>query len=234
MDTEKFGKYLRKLRIDKGFTQKDFGNKLGVSIQAVSKWELGHCMPDIATLHEISKLLNININDLLEGNETKEKSKKTKKTKLWLILVLVFLLCLLIVGIGFYKYEHSNFEVKIISTTCEDFNVSGFAAYDHKKTSIFITDVDYCGEENLETYEEISCNLYEEYNKTSTLISTCDLRGKNTTLEDYLKDVEINVTNYSAACKKFVSSSLVLHITAIDKSGKTILYEIPMAFEDDC
>ena len=233
MDIEKFGKNLRKLRTEKQLTQKEFGDKLGVSIQAVSKWELGRCMPDITILQQISKILNVNIDDLLEGNITSSNKKNTKKL---LIIVISIMILLLGLGIGIYFYHnHSHsFETKIISTTCEDFTLEGFVAYDNKKTSIYITDVEYCGEKNSEVYEEITCNLYEDYKNTSTLISPCNKKGEITTLDDFLEHVEINVSEYSAACRKFVDSSLSIHITALQKDGKKVLYEIPIAFEDNC
>lgn len=233
MDLEKFGKHLRKLRTEKGLTQKEFGEKLGVSIQAVSKWEVGRCMPDITMLQTISKELNVNIEDLLEAKDSPVSNSKRKKG-LFMGIIISTIIIVLIIGIMIFYSHHNEFEVKMISTTCEDFTLEGFAAYSHHDTLIYITDVDYCGKENTDIYKEITCNLYEDYNDTSTLVSSCEEEGVESTLEEFLEKVEINVTNYSAACKKFVSSQLSLHITALQQDGKKILYEIPIAFEDNC
>ncbi len=41
MNTEKIGEHIASLRKEKGLTQSDLGERLGVSFQAVSKWERG-------------------------------------------------------------------------------------------------------------------------------------------------------------------------------------------------
>ncbi len=66
MNMSVISKYLRFLRKRNGCTQDDLAQKLGVSRQAVSKWETGTAMPDLEVLLKISKLYNITINDILE------------------------------------------------------------------------------------------------------------------------------------------------------------------------
>ena len=50
------GSKLKKLRSEKGLTQKDFADQLHVTFQTVSKWENDENEPDISTLRELSKL----------------------------------------------------------------------------------------------------------------------------------------------------------------------------------
>ena len=73
MEQEKIGKFIKKLRKENNLTQKDLADKLGVTYQAVSKWENGKNIPDIMILKQISKEFNVNIDDLLEGRHTKKK-----------------------------------------------------------------------------------------------------------------------------------------------------------------
>lgn len=61
------GDNIKSLRKLKGYTQEDFAKLIGVSFQAVSKWERGESYPDITCLPTISKILNISIDELL-GN----------------------------------------------------------------------------------------------------------------------------------------------------------------------
>ena len=61
MNQEKVGALIKKLRTDNNLTQKELAEKLNVTFQAVSKWENGKSVPDIAQLHEISKLFNVSI-----------------------------------------------------------------------------------------------------------------------------------------------------------------------------
>ena len=57
---------LREFRSKSKMTQKSIGDILGVSPQAVSKWELGLSYPDVTILPELSKLLSCDIGDLFE------------------------------------------------------------------------------------------------------------------------------------------------------------------------
>ena len=59
-----FGENIARLRKEKGWTQAELGEKLGVSNQAVSKWESGMTMPDVMLLPDIAKMFNVSIDDL--------------------------------------------------------------------------------------------------------------------------------------------------------------------------
>ena len=64
----KFGDKLTILRKRNGLSQEDLGEKLNVTRQTVSKWELGQTKPDTDKLMEISKLLNIDFNVLIDDS----------------------------------------------------------------------------------------------------------------------------------------------------------------------
>ena len=69
MDTKKIGSFIAFNRKKKGYTQEQFGELVGVSGQAVSKWENGG-VPDTYLLPVISKILGVSI-DTLFGVEKK-------------------------------------------------------------------------------------------------------------------------------------------------------------------
>lgn len=66
---------LKQLRRERGNTQEDLANHLGISTQAVSKWERGEGYPDITLLPAISSYYNVSIDNLL-GVGKLEKEKK--------------------------------------------------------------------------------------------------------------------------------------------------------------
>ena len=66
MNMNIISKYLQLLRKSNNYTQDDLAEKLGISRQAVSKWETGMTIPDLEVLLKISKLYDNTINDILE------------------------------------------------------------------------------------------------------------------------------------------------------------------------
>ena len=72
------GKKLYDLRKQSGFTQDYVAEKLGVSAQAVSKWENDIACPDIMTLPSIAELYDITIDELFKNDEVQSNVKFEK------------------------------------------------------------------------------------------------------------------------------------------------------------
>ncbi len=73
-----FGKRLREFRKRRNMTQKEVATKIGVSEQALSKWENGECLPDVYNLKLLALALNVSVDCLLDTeNETTEKVIET-------------------------------------------------------------------------------------------------------------------------------------------------------------
>ena len=66
MNMNIISKYLQLLRKSNNYTQDDLAEKLGISRQAVSKWETGMTIPDLEVLLKISKIYVVTVNDILE------------------------------------------------------------------------------------------------------------------------------------------------------------------------
>lgn len=62
------GKALRRLRRERNLTQEEVAAHLGISFQAVSKWERGDGLPDIAILPAISRYFDVSLDDLFDMN----------------------------------------------------------------------------------------------------------------------------------------------------------------------
>ena len=61
------GKRIALLRKEKGLTQEELAQHMGVSPQAVSKWENDQTCPDISALPKLARLLGVTVDELLEG-----------------------------------------------------------------------------------------------------------------------------------------------------------------------
>lgn len=62
-----FGDFLYELRKEKGLTQSEVAEKLGVTNKAVSKWETGETFPETAQLLPLAGLFGVTVDELLRG-----------------------------------------------------------------------------------------------------------------------------------------------------------------------
>lgn len=62
---ETFGQRFSRLRKQRGLTQEELGEKVGLSGQAVSKWENDASMPDVSLLVDLSDILGVSLDELL-------------------------------------------------------------------------------------------------------------------------------------------------------------------------
>ena len=69
MENEQIGDYLRKLRLNAGYTQAEVGQFINVTYKAISRWESGAGTPELGNLLMLSKLYRITVDDILNCNE---------------------------------------------------------------------------------------------------------------------------------------------------------------------
>lgn len=67
MDIKSVGSQISLLRKQKGLTQKELSERLGISFQAVSKWERGETLPDTAILLDLAEVLETTVDYILTG-----------------------------------------------------------------------------------------------------------------------------------------------------------------------
>ena len=72
-DQVDFGKRVREFRTRNGFSQKETALRIGVSEQAVSKWENGECLPDVYNLKLLAQILRVSVDSLLDTEIRTEK-----------------------------------------------------------------------------------------------------------------------------------------------------------------
>lgn len=227
MDQEKFGNLIKKIRLENNLTQKDFADKYNVTYQAVSKWENGKNMPDTLLIKKICDDFNLNIEDLFNGEISKKKNYVPVMITLGLIVFLIW-------GMVIIKCIDSNYEFKTITTSCENFRINGSLAYNTKKATIYISNIEYCGGDNRETFPSISCTLYEEEVGLFKKVDSYVYEGNPITLEKFLKDVKFKVDDYDSICKDRNIHALYIDIIAKDDKERAKRYRVDLEVEDSC
>ncbi|MBQ6841141.1 MAG: helix-turn-helix transcriptional regulator [Bacilli bacterium] len=118
MNQEKIGKFIAEYRKKNNMTQEILAEKLGVSKNAVSKWERGLCLMDMSLLKPLSEILGVSINDILAGekidnilykeraeenlvNVIDESKRISKKRKKIIIALSIPLIAFVVYIIGF-------------------------------------------------------------------------------------------------------------------------------------
>ncbi len=143
MNQEKIGKLIAKLRRSKGLTQSELGELVGVGFRAVSKWENGQTLPDISIINELSRVLEVSVDELLCGElksseisiPVKEEHKSINK-KLLLIPILL-LVVLLIIFIFINSKTSKEYEYEIYSAD-KQYTVEGKLIIKNSEINILI------------------------------------------------------------------------------------------------
>ena len=81
MEKIKIGNFISECRKEKKLTQEQLAEKMDVSVNAVSKWERGLNLPDISKMPGLCNILEITINELLEGKKLNENEQKKLSDK---------------------------------------------------------------------------------------------------------------------------------------------------------
>lgn len=82
MKEMEFNNRLYEMRKQKGFSQEELANRLNVTRQTISKWEVGDSTPDMEKLIAISDLFGISLDELVMGKTQEAKEDSIKATHL--------------------------------------------------------------------------------------------------------------------------------------------------------
>ena len=90
MNQEKIGKFISLSRKNKRLTQEQLAEKLGVSINAVSKWERGLNLPGVSLMEKLCEVLDFTLNELFAGEKltNEEMVRKSEKNIMSLMMTL--------------------------------------------------------------------------------------------------------------------------------------------------
>lgn len=101
MDNIKIAEFLLARRKEKGITQSDLADKMGVTYQAVSRWEKGDSIPDLDTLDHLADFYGVTVDEIL-CRETVTQDVVTEKTSRMPSLFLIYTILLFVSTIILY------------------------------------------------------------------------------------------------------------------------------------
>lgn len=86
MDNRKVGELIRRLRKERGMTQLQLAEQLHVSDRTVSKWECGMGAPEVSLMAELSRIFQVDMENLLSGelNRKDAQGGNMKKMKFYI------------------------------------------------------------------------------------------------------------------------------------------------------
>ena len=119
---------LYNLRKKNGYTQAELAEKLGVSRQSVSNWELGAIQPSTFRLKKISELYSVPLEVLIDDTvsvqphleSTEENNQKNRQIKKIVVATVLGLILIFTVVIATYNIAAANFESEKEQTQLEE------------------------------------------------------------------------------------------------------------------
>lgn len=225
---EQIGSIIKDIRKKNNLTQNEFASILGVTFQAVSKWENDKSIPDITILKDISNKFNVDLNYLISGKKVNINKKSFFKKNMIIIIAIIFIIISVCVFLFFHKH---NYEFKTLNGETKDIKVTGSITYDESKSSIYLN-VDYNADDT-QKYSYIKCTLYEKHQDILNVISEKEYLEKTpVSLKEYLKMISFVIDNYSPSCKYYKDSNLYLEISAKIDEEKSVTYKVPIKFNN--
>lgn len=233
MDNKKIGKLIADLRKQKGLTQQELGDKVGVGFRAVSKWERGITLPDIGNINEISKILGITSDELLSGELNKEHKLKDKKkisSKIIKISITIVTIILLITAI--FIYQNNKTYVYSLSNTTDEYNIEGEVIFKGNNISIVVNDIYFKDPQFsstiIQNYEFV-INSGEEYIFRNGYLNLTKILEENLSIKEFMDNFNIN---YNAKTKlkrtKIIKNGIVIKFAFLDKDNNQINKEVKL------
>ena len=172
MDQLKIGKFIAECRKRKNLTQMQLAEKLGITDKAISKWERGIAMPDSSIMLLLCDILNISVNELLNGEKISmennnqkneqilldmakelERKNKTVWTSMWVIMIVSIIGLLAVISIAALLIPEGVWQLVTIIASCVLFLIPCFYAL-KLEVSVGAYKCKNCGHEIVPTYSQ--------------------------------------------------------------------------------
>lgn len=230
-----FGENLKRLRKGKNLTQETLADFLGVSFQAVSKWERGETYPEITILPAISAFFGVSIDDLFGIDKTQQEQK-----------------------INNYINLYDNMKLKDASLVFEEFSkavkefpgefrilIRYMELLHEEKGSVLKPDCKKTSDELISIYENIqkhctddSIRIWSKRIIINHLMKkydcTCNEEGRYRTHEEYLKQAKNIVSTLPAMADSKECMSLLIYEDSVKKAIEEMMYQLQNTIIGHC
>lgn len=237
MDNKKIGQLISKLRKEKGLTQQQLGDMVGVGFRAVSKWERGITLPDISIINDVSKILGITSDELLAGelNEKNRlynnKKQDHRKISKFILVAILFL----IVIFSIFLYIKNKSYVYQMHSSVDDYYIEGDVTFKHNKIKININKLKFNDSQiNNMVIENVEYRLKSQ-NKLITGVGFVDgvnLLSEPITIGNYIDDFKLYYENTNIYnIKKLENNGMFLEFTFVNNFEKRVNVEVKILLD---
>lgn len=156
----KIGEIILNKRKQKGMSQEELGNEIGVTRQTISNWELGETSPNAEQLKNLSKVLKIDFNEIFSN-----RSNKLPMAKKYIIIISLFI-AIIIIMLGFIivkknKENNNKYNCSMIKT----YNIVNIGdSNDENYSYVTLSEYQSEGVYSVKLPKTISKDLIEENN----------------------------------------------------------------------
>lgn len=253
MDLQKVGKFIAKHRKNKNLTQDKLGDIIGVSGKTISKWERGVNAPDISVLNKLSEILEVNVSEILNGQEESvlnDNSKaiidnityyaKQERIKYLKIIRNVMIILILAFSCLFTISNYNRFKMYSVKSKYKKYFVEGNIVFNQKKNLILIKNIDIkdnnIGTESeekiknikisIESRNKIIFSVFYENEKYEYPISSYLLNRA------YCSDEKVN-SDENIISKNIDFDDMKIKVEYINNKDEKKIIEIPLIIEKD-
>lgn len=158
----KIGEIILSKRKQNGMSQEELGNKIGVTRQTISNWELGETSPNVEQLKILSKVLKIDFNEIF--NNRGNTLPVVKKYKIDTIILLI--IAIIIIGLVFLINNKNNYNVnKYNCSMIKTYNIVNISdSNDENYSYVTLREYQSEGVYSVKLPKTISKNLIEANN----------------------------------------------------------------------
>lgn len=231
MDQVKIGKLIARLRKNKGLTQRELGEMVGVGFRAVSKWENGLTCPDISIINELSEILGISADELLKGEVSKslhtEQPEQKKKLNLKNLFYIIPIFLVIALSITLVIVDKNKTEVYgLYPIDSKEYYIEGEVVFKENKMTLNINSLRFANKKleltNINNYQ------YELYMNDNLLvgygsISSETLLSKPISIQEWSNEFKINYNdNIKIKSKELEKTKLIINIIFVDERNNII------------